>query len=206
MLRLSANGGFCSVCGRLLAMLPGLPSPPGLALVARYLYLPFAGSAIGVAIFFELARRLQNRFAWGAAIALGVAGLVVWNSVAIAESAVNFDGTVRQSRLQFRPIFQSFAGFDSDTLLYFFEPPLESRYISACSHCAMVGMSGRMPIALFNQSVGGVIIDDYLWQDDSKNWHWQSVAKGYLATTTPGTARSFCREICLIHWKSRVRI
>jgi len=182
----------------LLAMLPVLPFPPGLALAARYLYLPFAGSAIGMAIFFELARRLQKQFAWGAAIALGVAGLVVWNSAVIAESAVNFDGTIRQSRLQFRPIFQAFAGFDSDTLLYFFEPPLESAYMSgmfALRYGRNVSVSANdfvQPISW--RSHNSTMI---FWQDESKNWHWQSVAKSSSANTSPVLPVSFAGQISL---------
>ncbi len=171
---------------------------PDIALAARYLYLPFAGSAIGVAIFFELARRLQNRSAWGAVIALGIAGLVVLNSAVIAESAVNFDGTVRQSRLQFRPIFQSFADFAPDTLLYFFEPPLESPYISgmfALRYGRNVSVSANDFAQLINwRSHNSTMI---FWQDDAKNWHWQQVAKVIWRPRRPVLPVSFAGLISL---------
>ena len=90
----------------LLTLLPVVQLPLVIAYEKRYLYLPFIGSAIGVAVFFEgfimLANRLLQRRGVVFMTSLALTLTMISGSFIIAESAVNFEGAARQLRLQFR--------------------------------------------------------------------------------------------------------
>ncbi|MBI5305122.1 MAG: glycosyltransferase family 39 protein [Chloroflexi bacterium] len=173
----------------LLTLLPILPFPVVLSSSARYLYLPLMGSAIGVGLAFELLTR--RRWMMPLAALIGT-GLLVWNSATIAESAVAFEGTARQTRSQFRPIFQAFPTFPPDTLVYFLNPPMQSPYISGLMFLRYgrgVSASGTdidLPARLSAHHAAWIF-----YQDDETRWQSISVAKNFSVTTTPNLPARF---------------
>jgi hypothetical protein len=104
----------------------------------RHLYLSLMASITGLGLLIEAAwnwlgarvRDLRGKYLLRAAFVLGLSTLTLWQSTITAESAVSFSTLARQSRLQFRPIFQSHPTFPPDTLLYFVEPPFTSYNVS----------------------------------------------------------------------------
>ncbi len=185
----------------ILAVLPILPFPAGIATASRYLYLPLMGSAAGVALLVEFVNRLSDDsrrrwMAWGTAFA--VALLIAWQGAVIAENSTNFEGTVRQSRLQFRPIFQTYASFAPDTFLYFINPPVESPYVSG-----MFFLRYGANVVVSGTDLGRVAgLRDYstaivFYQDGDKNWRRQVVDKNGGVTVVPKLPANFDKEISL---------
>lgn len=114
----------------ILLLLPVAPLAPNLATASRYLYLPLMVSAVTVAAVLEFGLDRIRRLEWRVAGALALVLLATSSSAAIAEQAVNFGGTARVARLQFRPIIEKRPAVEEDTLLYFIEPPFLSRDIA----------------------------------------------------------------------------
>ena len=125
---------FLGIAG-LLTLIPNLNF---VGVSPRHLYLSLMAPLVGVALLIESAWRWLRarwsdpsyRFALRALFMLGLSALTLWQSSTIAESADSFSTLARQSRLQFRPIFQRHPTFEPDTLLYFVEPPITSYNIS----------------------------------------------------------------------------
>lgn len=96
----------------------------------RYLYIPMMVSTVGAGLVLErFVRFLRSRrvsIPWALALACLVALLTVRESTATANVTEEFGGTARQTRLQFRSIFQQHPTFQPGTLLYFLEPPFSS--------------------------------------------------------------------------------
>ncbi|MBI5031828.1 MAG: glycosyltransferase family 39 protein [Chloroflexi bacterium] len=116
------------VAAGLIAVLPVLPFPYALN---RYLYLPILATmtlfGLGFAIVRARIPTLLGRTLW-----LGVAVLfLIWNGMSVNEGAVNFANFIRDTRLQFRPIFQKHPAISSDTLFYFIDPPFPTPTISS---------------------------------------------------------------------------
>ncbi len=113
-----------------------VPTINSVGIGQRYLYLPLMVSAAGVGVLVAwlyrlVSRRLPNfRSAVLGAFALVVTLAPMRDSLATAEAAEGFSALARQTRLQFRPIYQRHATFEPDTLLYFVEPPFASYDVS----------------------------------------------------------------------------
>lgn len=183
----------------LLALAPILPFQFNMASAPRYLYLPFMGSAVGIALGIE---RVHEWFArlratmWLGAL-LGTA-LVVWHGGTIAEQMLNWEGTVRQTRLQFRPIFQAHPTFPPDTLLYFLNPPMQSPYISGLMYLRYgrgvivhgVDLDGRANLR--NHNVAFVY-----YYDEMQQWREFPVAHQLTARVAPDLPVRFGAQIAL---------
>ncbi len=184
-----------------LTVLPVLPFPANMALAPRYLYLPLMGSAVGVALLGEGALGLGSnagRRVAALGISLAVALLIAWQGAAIAEDATNFEGTARQVRLQFRPIFQADASFPPATLLYFINPPIESPYISGLfllryGANVVVGATDLGRVAGLRDHRAAIVFH----QDDEKNWHRQAVEKDAATNVAPRLPANFGETISL---------
>ncbi len=114
-----------------LLVLPVLPFPIGVAEAPRYMYLPLFGSAVAYGVILDAVGSWLQARARVFAIAVAVAATVLatWGGMAIGEQTINFAGTARQVRLQFRPIYQKHTAFESNTLLYFINPPMDTPLI-----------------------------------------------------------------------------
>ncbi len=127
---------FIGVVGAVSVSIVPFSSPLGTA--SRYLYLPIMLSAAGIGLLVEgvwtlIPKCFPNRgftSLVAAALALVIVLVTMQESITTAESAENFSGVARQTRLQFRPIYQQHPGFGPDTLLYFIEPPFSSYDVS----------------------------------------------------------------------------
>lgn len=118
---------FVTIAG-LIATLPVLPFPFA---IERYIYLPVLATMALLGLGFTAVNaRAPSPFARTALFSATLA-LLVWNGTVVNDRAVSYTGFVRDTRLQFRPIFQKHATFSSDTLLYFIEPPFPTPTISA---------------------------------------------------------------------------
>jgi hypothetical protein len=159
------------------------------------------GSAVGVALLIDSAIHFTGKstrgwVAWGFSFA--VALLIAWQGAAIAQNATDFDGEVRQVRLQFRPIFQSAASFAPDTFLYFINAPVESPYLSGMfflRYGANVTVSGTdygHAAGLRDHNAAYVA-----YHDGAQNWHLQRVEKDDAPNILPSTPASFGQEISL---------
>lgn len=183
----------------LLALAPILPFQFNMASAPRYLYLPLMGSLVGFALGIERARKILARpraTMWLGAL-LGAA-LVVWHGGTIAEQMQNWEGTVRQTRLQFRSIFHAHPTFPPDTLLYFLNPPMQSPYISGLMYLRY----GRGVI------VHGVDLDRranlrnhhaafVYYYDETQQWQEFPVAREITARVTPDLPTRFGEQIAL---------
>jgi hypothetical protein len=115
-----------------------IPMASSLGTSSRYLYLPLLVSAAGIGIIVEsLHAWVQNHFSnrilaflMSGVLVLIVAFATVSESYETAQAAEGFSTLARQTRLQFRPIFQNHASLEPDTFLYFIEPPFSSYNIS----------------------------------------------------------------------------
>ncbi|MCL5283049.1 MAG: hypothetical protein M1376_24460, partial [Planctomycetes bacterium] len=121
-----------------IAVLIVLPVVPFRGLNTRYLYLPMMASAVGAALVLEFGltvlAQLRSpkvlRLAGGAVLAALVVFAMVNGSLATSSYGEDVAGVARETRLQFRPIFQAHASFPPDTLLYFFNQPFTTPNIS----------------------------------------------------------------------------
>jgi hypothetical protein len=99
----------------------------------RYVYLPLMAWAVILSfVLISPVRALSLRRWLGVRVGLALlVALIVLNaSLATNERIVNFGGFIRQLRLQFRPVYQALPNLAPDTLLYFFDTPLQSEDIS----------------------------------------------------------------------------
>ncbi len=98
----------------------------------RYVYLPMMAWAVILSFVLISPVRvfLRRRLGVRVGLALLVALAAFSASVATNERIVNFGGFIRQLRLQFRPVYQALPSLAPDTLLYFFDTPLQSEDIS----------------------------------------------------------------------------
>lgn len=111
----------------LLGLVAVLPFP---GYYARYAYMPLLASAAGFGSLFNAINvRMKQRWAQ-AACAVAFLLLVILSGAQTIAGAENFAEASRLARLQFRPIFQSHAGFLPDTVLYFINPPFPTYNIS----------------------------------------------------------------------------
>lgn len=125
---------FLGVVGALSVV----PMASSLGTGSRYLYLPLMVSAAGIGIIVEsLHSWVRKHFSNHAlaflmsSVLILVITLVTWlESYETAQAAEGFSTLARETRLQFRPIFQRHASFEPDTLLYFIEPPFSSYNVS----------------------------------------------------------------------------
>lgn len=183
----------------LLVVLPVVPLPVNLAQAPRYLYLPLMASAIGVAWVVEFILRripLRRVVPWAGALALALVATV--GSAFIGESAVNFAGTTRQVRLQFRPIFQKHATVGPDTLLYFINPPFPTPNISGLmfqrygTNVRVYGTDRDRPANLRDHQSAYVY---YL--NDENNWQEQAVEKQSIVPSSAALPVRFGEAIGL---------
>ncbi len=189
----------------LLALLPVLPFPVALAEAPRYLYLPLMASGILFAWLVErivqsLSERAKSLVQWGGA--LGMAFFVLWSNASIAEGAVNFAGTARTARLQFRPIYEQHPTFPRDTFLYFINPPLDTPYINGMmflKYGSTVTAYGadRDHIAPLRERNLAIIY----FLDDQKTWREQAVDKTSVARAIPRPPIPFEKSISLVGYE-----
>jgi hypothetical protein len=173
----------------LLSLLPVLPFQPNMASAARYLYLPLMGTAVGfgLVIVWTLERFVAHYTRFVPVVAMTIALLFFfWNGSIIDESATAFEGTARQVRTLFRPIFQAHPSFPSDTLLYFVDPPMESGYVSGLALLRY----GRKVSVRGNDHSGTAELSRHnaAWIfsfDDEGLWHEVRAAKDISASPTP---------------------
>ncbi|MCI0477466.1 MAG: hypothetical protein L0Y55_14565, partial [Anaerolineales bacterium] len=124
--------------------------------------------------------------------------LVFWNGWTIAASMPGFEGIARQTRLQFRPIFQTYPTFPPDTLLYFLNPPMESPYISGL----MFLRYGKDVVARGVDTDGQAGLRDHnaawvFFQDDAKLWQAFPVTRQVSARAAPDLPVRFAGQIAL---------
>ena len=189
----------------LLAVLPVLPFPVGLAQAARCLYLPLMASSILIAWLINegillLAGRAGRWIFWVGACA--IAFLVLQSIAAISEGAFNFAGAARVARLQFRPIYDKHPAFPPDTFLYFINPPLDTPYINGIMllrygpNVTAYG-TDRDHIAPLRERNLSIVY----YQDDHKNWREQTVDKTAIARATPRQPVQFEKSISLVDFE-----
>lgn len=182
-----------------LALLPVLPFPLAIAQLPRYLYLSLMGAAAIVAVLIEGMLHIMTKFQrrWmSLGLALALVGLIIWSSAVIADAATSFAGTVRETRLQFRPVFQKHAAFAPDTLLYFINPPdpnISGVMFSRYGKNVIVDGTDTDHIALLRDHTAAYVF--YL--DDDKLWHEQSVAKKSAVLSAPDPPVQFGDKISL---------
>ncbi len=105
----------------LLVVLPVLGFEP-FWFDARYLYLPLMAGAVLLAFVIEQAGLWLNKVPLARWIfALGLGGLLVANSLIIANSAGDWTEITRQRRVPFRDISRAHPTFPANTYLYFLE-------------------------------------------------------------------------------------
>jgi hypothetical protein len=189
----------------LLAVLPVLPFPVALAQAARYLYLPLMASGILFAWLIETGIQWSAGYAgrwvyWAGAFALAL--MVLQSSATITDGAVDFAGTARVERLQFRPIYERHLTFPSDTFLYFINPPFDTPYIDGMMllrYGANVTAYGadRDHIAPLRESNLSIVY----YQDDQKNWLEQTVDKNAIARAAPRPPIQFDQSIALVDFE-----
>jgi len=201
-----------------LTMLPVLPFPANMAQAPRYLYLPLMASAVGVAMLIEgLTRHLSSvgrtarpplrassprniplGRALRVAVPLAVALLVAWSSAIIAEEAVSFAGVARETRLQFRPIYQRHSSFAPGTFLYFIDLPFIPQYASGMMFLrygpnVTVSGTGRNYVAGLRDHNAAFVF--YL--DDQNVWQEQAVDRDALVHAAPDLPAEFGGLIAL---------
>ena len=104
------------------------------SVLPRYMYVPLMGSAVGFSLLLETLRQwLGSRMRLplprlAAVVTVGFVAL--GGSMATAERATSFSAMARESRLQFRPIYQRHPTFLPGTALYFIAPPFPAYNIS----------------------------------------------------------------------------
>ncbi|MCX7840272.1 MAG: hypothetical protein N2559_12595 [Anaerolineae bacterium] len=183
----------------LLALAPILPFQFNMASAPRYLYLPFMGSAVMIALSVERARvwLARPRATMWLGTLFGTM-LIVWHGTTIAEQMLQWEGTVRQTRLQFRPIFQAHPTFPNDTLLYFLNPPMQSPYISGLMYLRYgrevkvhgVDLAGRANLRDHNAAF-------VYYYDEMQRWHEFPVARTISARVTLDLPARFGEQIAL---------
>lgn len=183
----------------LLALAPILPFQFNMASAPRYLYLPFMGSAVAIALGIERARKILARphaTMWLGAL-FGTM-LIVWHGVTIAEQMLHWEGTIRQTRLQFRPIVLAHPTFPNDTLLYFLNPPMQSPYISGLMYLRY----GRSVVVHGVDLAGRANLRDHnaafvYYYDEMRQWHEFPVAHTISARVTPDLPARFGEQVAL---------
>jgi len=185
--------------GAFVSALPVVPFPFA---IDRYLYLPAVFSAIFLALAFEFVRtRLAHPLWRMTAIPALVVVFFIWNSAALYEGAFNYSEYVRQTRLQFRPIFQNHPTLPPDTLLYFIEPPFPTPNIYGMMFLRYggdVSVSGtdRDHIAPLRERNAS-----FIYYMDDGTWKEQEVDKGNAARATPRQPIHFDKTISLVDFE-----
>ena len=177
------------VASGLIAVFPVLPFPFALD---RYVYLPVIATMALLGLGFSAARASLPTPRWRAALVAGALALfLIWNGAAVYDIADAYSGFVRETRLQFRPIFQKHPIFSSDTILYFIEPPFPTPTISAMMYVRYganvyaYGTDRGRVAGLRNHDAAFVY-----YRDDQNVWQELDVAKKSAArAVTPLPAR-----------------
>lgn len=185
----------------LLLVLPVLPLPVAIARAPRYLYIPLMASAIGygaMADWILRALRAPTRLvAFAGALALSI--LMTWGSAGIDEQAVNFAGSTRQARLDFRPIFQRHPTVEPDTLFYFIQSPMLTPDLSGL----MFQRYGPNVRVYGNDRDGKANLRQHnvayiCYRDEQDVWHEQLVAQSAPALNVP---THFGQSVSLEGWE-----
>jgi hypothetical protein len=167
----------------------------------RYMYLPLMASAVGFGLLVEAVsgampspRRIWTQAATGLVLALAVFG----GSAAIGERVANFGGSIRQTRLQFRPVYQWHPTFAPGTFLYFVDTPLQAQDISGLmflrygSNVTVGGTDRNLPAGLRDHNTAFVY---YL--DDQEQFEEQPVDKDATVQVTPALPVQFEEGVSL---------
>ncbi len=185
--------------GAFVAVLPVVPFPFA---IERYLYLPAIFSVVFLALAFEFVRTRLNHPLWRMVAVPGViAVFFLANSATVYDGAFNYSEFVRQTRLQFRPIFQKHPTVEPDTLLYFIEPPFPTPNISGMMYLrygSNVSVSGTdrdhiAPLRERNTS--------FIYYMDDGTWKEQAVDKNNVARATPRQPIQFEKTISLVDFE-----
>ena len=182
--------------GAFVTVLPVIPFPFA---IERYLYLPAVFSAVFLALAFEFVRtRLMVSFWRGVIVPGMMVGFFLWNSAAVSETAFNYTGFARATRLQFRPIFQKHPSFGPDTVLYFIEPPFPTPTISGMmflKYGANVSVYGtdRDRIPNLREHAAAFVY----YRGSQGDWQEQSLDKSAIARASPPLPSQFQEAIQL---------
>ncbi len=181
-----------------------VPMASSLGIGQRYLYLPLMVSAAGVGVMVEwlyrfVSTRLPNlRLVCLGAFALAIMLISMRDSLTTAEGAENFSALARQTRLQFRPIYQQHPTLAPDTYFYFVEPPFASHNVSGLMflrYGANVSVGGNDHggyAGLHNHSTAYVI-----YRDEENTLKEQRVDPGAVASVSPSLPLRFGSSLLL---------
>ncbi|MEW5717223.1 MAG: hypothetical protein AB1817_01210 [Chloroflexota bacterium] len=180
---------FLVACG-LIAVFPVLPFPFALD---RYLYLPVIAPLALLGLGCHTARAYLTTPRWRAALASGALALfLLGNGATVYDVAGAYTGFVRETRLQFRPIFQRHPTFLTDTILYFIEPPFPTPTISAMMYVRYgakvyaYGTDRGRVAGLRNHDAAFVY-----YRDDQNVWQELTVAKKSTAHASSSLPAQF---------------
>jgi hypothetical protein len=185
--------------GAVVSVLPVVPFPFA---IERYLYLPAILSVVFLALAFEFVRLRFSHPIWRmAAIPALVVVFFASNSAMLYDSAFNYSEFVRETRLQFRPIFQNHPTFPPDTLLYFIEPPFPTPNISGMMYLrygdnVSVYGTDRDHIAKLRERSAS-----FIYYMDAGAWKEQEVDNGNVARATPQPPIQFDKTISLVDFE-----
>lgn len=185
--------------GAVVSVLPVVPFPFA---IERYLYLPAILSVVFLVLAFEFVRLRFSHPIWRmAAIPALVVVFFASNSAMLYDSAFNYSEFVRETRLQFRPIFQNHPTFPPDTLLYFIEPPFPTPNISGMMYLrygdnVSVYGTDRDHIAKLRERSAS-----FIYYRDAGAWKEQEVDNGNVARATPQPPIQFDKTISLVDFE-----
>ncbi len=163
------------VLSAIVSTLPVLPFP---FVIPRFAYLPVVVSAVLVALALEYIRTLWSHPLWRLIMPSLLALAFVSNAATVIEAAQGYTAFVRETRAQFRPIFQEHPTFSNDTLLYFIQPSFPTSNISGMMYLryggnVYVGGTDKDRPAGFRQPAAGFVY--YL--DEAKQLREQTIDK-----------------------------
>ena len=171
------------VLAALVAITPVLMFPFALG---RYLYMPLAATAVLAGIAFEWVRTRIEHPIWQIGLVPGLfLGFIFWNGTQVFDQAQSYSNFARDTRLQFRPIYQKHPTLESDTWFYFIEPPYPTPTISAMmylrygANVTAYGTDREHRANLQTRNAAWI-----LYRDENNEWRDQAVAKSTLVRAT----------------------
>ena len=182
------------VAAGIIATAPVLPFPISLE---RYIYVPLIASAILFALGFEfLFTRLPQWTGRRMLVPVIVGFFLWWNGSVISAGAFDFSELARVTRLQFRPLYQKYAKFEQDTLLYFVEPPFVTPNIGSIMYLrygenAHVYGTDRGDRAHLRERANAIVV----YFDDQKILRTQSVDREAPMRVRPEPPQRFADSI-----------
>ncbi len=183
------------VLSAVVSTLPVLPFPFA---IPRFAYLPVVASAAFVALVLEFVRTRWAHPLWRLMVPALLALAFVSNAATVIEAAQGYAAFVRETRAQFRPIFQKHSTFADDTLLYFIQPSFPTANISGMMYLRYgdnlhVGGTDKDRPAGFRQHAAGFVF--YL--DQAKQLREQTIDKITEVELTPPLPARFSEPLRL---------